>query len=160
MFRPIHNIRNLAEAEILKARLASRRATELAIGWFIVAVLALMGFGMLFLAAFLALSTVYGHTVAALIIGGIILVITVVVALFVGPLRKREAEEAAEAASQQARADISSDISQITALLEGFGVGSSGLGGSGSVSRLLMMAGAGLAMGLLSKKFGKKSKRD
>ena len=160
MFRPIHNAKRLAEAEILKARLASRRATERAIGWFVVAGLALMGFGMLFLAAFLALSDVYGHTIAALIVGGVILIIAVVVALFVGPLRKRAAEDAAEAASQQARADISSDLSQITALLEGFGVGSSGLGGSGSVSRLLIMAAAGLGMGLLSKKFGKKSKRD
>ena len=159
MLRPIHNVKRLVEAEILKARLASRRATEQAIGWFIVAGLALMGFGMLFLAVFLALSNVFGHTVAALIVGGVILVVALMVALFVGPLRKHAAEDAAQAESQDARAELSSDLSQVTALLEGFGIGSGGFGGS-SMNRLLIMAAVGLGMGLLSKKARKKPKKN
>jgi len=160
MLSLLRNVRQLADAEIRRARLASRRATEQAIGWFIVAGLALMGCGMLFLAAFLALSDAFGHIVAALVVGGVVLVIAVIVALFIGPLRKREAEEAAEAASQKARAEISDDISQITAVLEGFGIArGSGLGAPGGVSRLLLLAGLGLGFGMLSKKIKKKSKR-
>lgn len=158
MLQPFDHVKRVIDAEINKARVASRRATGRAIGWFVVAGLALMGLGMLALALFLALSDAYGHTVAALIVGGGLLVIAAIVALFaVGPLRSRKAEVAAETASRQARTDLASDISQVAALIEGFGAGS-GSGGSKGASKILIFAAIGLGLGLVSKKVGKKSK--
>ena len=160
MLKPFEDVKRVIDAEVNKARVTSRRATGQAIGWFVVAGLALMGLGMLFLALFLALSDVYGHTIAALIVGGGILVIAAIVALFtVGPLRSRKAEIEAEAASKQARADLMSDVSQVAALMEGFSAGS-GSGGSKAASKLLVFAAIGLGLGLVSKKVGKKPKAD
>ena len=159
MLKPFEDVKRVIDAEINKARVASRRATGQAIGWFIVAGLALMGLGMLSLALFLALSDAYGHVTAALIVGGGLLVIAAIVALFaVGPLRSRTAERAADAASRQARSDLASDISQVAALIEGFGAGSGG--GSSGASKILVFAAIGLGLGLVSKKVRKKSKTD
>lgn len=160
MLNPFQDIKRVFDAEVNKARVASRRATTQAMGWFVVIGLGLMGVAMLLLAAFLALSDAYGHIVAALIIGGVILVIAVLVALFVvGPLRSRRAEMEARAEAEMARADVASDLSQVMALMEGFGLGR-GRSGSTGTGRLLIVAAVGLGLGLISRKLNRKPKSD
>jgi divalent metal cation (Fe/Co/Zn/Cd) transporter len=152
------DLRRVIDAETQRAQAASRGMTFQAVGWFVVAGLGLMGLAMLLLAAFLALSEVYGHTVAALIVGGVILLLAVVVALFVGRFRSRGAEREAREAAKAARDDLLGDFSQIAALLEGFGAGRSG-GGGADLKKLMLYAAIGLGFGAMSKKFSGDSKK-
>lgn len=158
MLKIFRDLRRVVDAETQRARVASRGATYQAIGWFVVAGLGLMGVAMLLLAAFLALSEVYGHTIAALIVGGVILLLAVVAALLVGPFRSRHAEREAQEAAKTARADLAGDFNQIAALLEGLSAGR-GSGGGSDPKKLLIYAAIGLGIGALSKKFSGDSKK-
>lgn len=124
---PLFRLQRVADAEMLRARIKAR-AAAIRIGVYLSAgVLALVGVGFFLLAGFLTIAKSHGLIAAALVMGGIVLILALLLALLAGPLSGRRLAAAADIAANQARADLKADAAQLGALAGRLG-GSVGAG--------------------------------
>lgn len=121
MFGPTRKLETLADAELLRLRLAMRGAVIRAAILVFVAFLALVGFALAAAALAFALSDVYGAPLGALIAAAIMFVVAAVLALLSAPLSRSRERKSAEDASRAARQDIADDIAKVKSLAGGLG---------------------------------------
>ncbi|MEO3433448.1 hypothetical protein [Inquilinus sp. CAU 1745] len=125
---PLFRLQRVADAEMLRARIRAR-AAAIRFGVYLFAgLLGLVGVGFFLLAGFLALAKSQGLIVAALVMGGIVLILALLLALLARPLSGRRLVAAADIAANQARADLKADTAQLGLLAGGLGA-SAGAGG-------------------------------
>jgi|ThiBioDrversion2_1041553.scaffolds.fasta_scaffold71964_1 hypothetical protein len=147
MLDPTPNIRRLAEAELYRAELEARRAVG-RLAWVGAAMLiAAIALVMLVMAAFLALSQLYGPTLAALITGAGLLVLAMAALLLARrpPSRADRLEmEIANRTITEARHEIRRDFEQFERRLDQLSMGVLGLikGSSAHLPVLTVILGA------------------
>lgn len=119
MFGPTRKLETLAEAELLRFRLAMRGAVIRAVILLFAAFVALIGFGLAAVALAFALSDIYGAPLGALIAAGIAFLAAASLALLAQPLSRSREQKSAEEASRSARQDIADDIAAVKSLAGG-----------------------------------------
>ncbi|HMM15900.1 MAG TPA: phage holin family protein [Parvibaculum sp.] len=148
MLDPTPNMRRLAEAELLRAEIEAkrfaRRATWLGLG----ALFVTLAIIMLVLAAYSALSQIYGPAWAAAIMGGV-LVVLAAIALLLGASKKegraaRLEMELANRAVEDARREIRRDFEILEKRLDELSMGLLGLvrGSAQNLPILTLILGA------------------
>lgn len=113
-------LEHLAEAEIVRARVAMRGMVIRAMIYCFAATAAFIGIVMLAISCALALSEIYGPPIGALLTAGIALLLALLLALLAGPLSGRRARALADQAAKTAREDVAEELSGAMALAELF----------------------------------------
>lgn len=147
---PIRDARILAEAELLRARASARSLVKQSLFQVVAVLLGLGGLLLLVVAGFLALADAYGSLFAALLMGGALFLLALVLVLVARPLSRSPELEAAERASRQARADLRSDGEALQSVLRVLSGDLSEWSGDKRLSILVAAFGAGLGLGLRS----------
>ncbi len=147
---PIADVRNLAEAELLRARATARAVARQSVFHVFAMLVGLIGLVMLVVAGFLALSEAYGPVNGALITGGLMLAVAFLVILVARPLSRGPDLEAAREASKQARADVASDAEALQAVLRILSGDASQWSAENRMQVLMAAFGAGLGLGMKS----------
>jgi hypothetical protein len=148
---PLADARTLAEAELLRARAATRALARRGLYQGVAVLVGLVGLVMLVVAGFLALSDAYGAVNGALLTGGILLAAAVLLALAARPLSRSRSLDHAERAASQARADLRGDADALQTLLRLLSGDASTWTAEHRLSVLVAAFGAGLGFGLRSR---------
>jgi len=148
---PVPHIRKLAEAELYRAELETRRLAKrlsyVGVGVFV----GLLAFTMLALSGFLALAEIYGYPLAALITGVVLAVITGILLIIASrePNRADKLEvELAQRAIAEARLELRRDYDQAERALNDMTFGLVGLmknAGGSNVSLFAILLGIAAA---------------
>jgi len=154
---PIRDARILAEAELLRARVSARSLVKQSLFQVVAVLLGLGGLLMLAVAGFLALAESYGELRAALLLGGALFFLALVLVLIARPLSRSAELEAAERASRQARADLKSNGEALGSVLRILSGDLSEWSADKRVSILVAAFGAGIGLGLRA---GRRPPRD
>jgi len=145
---PIRDARILAEAELLRARAGARSLVKQSLFQVVAVLLGLGGLLMLAVAAFLALSEAFGALYAALLVGGVLFSLALLLVLLARPLSRSADLAAAERASQQARHDLRSDTEALQTVVRVLSGDLSEWTSEKRISILVAAFGAGIGLGI------------
>jgi arginine exporter protein ArgO len=145
---PIADARNLAEAELLRARASARSLVKQSLFQVVAVLLGLGGLLMLVVAGFLALAEAYGTLNAALLMGGAQFFLALALLLLARPLSRSADLKAAEHAARQARADLAGDAQALQSVLRILSGDASAWTAERRTSVLVAAFGAGIGLGL------------
>jgi hypothetical protein len=150
MFGAKQKLEHVAEAEMLRARVAMRGMAIRAVFYGLAAIAAFIGVVMLAVACAIALSDIYGPSIGTLLTAGIAFLLALLLALLAGPLSGRRARELADQAARSAREDLSAELRSVADLARAFRKPSGEAGKSGKSSLVMPLAIGALAAGFLA----------
>ena len=145
---PIRDARILAEAELLRARAGARSLVKQSLFQVVAVLLGLGGLLMLAVAGFLALSGAFGSLYAALLVGGVLFLLALILIFVARPLSRSPELAAAERASKQARQDLHSDTEALQSVVRVLSGDLSEWTREKRLSILIAAFGAGLGLGI------------
>ena len=145
---PVRDARILAEAELLRARAGARSLVKQSLFQVVAVLLGLGGLLMLAVAGFLALSEAFGALYAALLVGGVLFFLALLLVLLARPLSRSADLAAAERASKQARQDLRSDTEALQTVVRVLSGDLSEWTSEKRISILVAAFGAGIGLGI------------
>ncbi len=151
MILPVRNVERLVNAELARSRVLLKTMRRRALVLVFAVVFASIGVTMLFVAIFTVLSEIYGPATAALLVAGIafaILLVLVLVGMLAGRQERRQADEAA----RRAREEALRDIEAVSDLIQGLGHLAGGTPSFRPTGLALLAMGIGLLAGLTSRR--------
>ncbi|HEX7777254.1 MAG TPA: phage holin family protein [Parvibaculum sp.] len=146
MLEPTPNMRRLAEAEYLRIEMEARRLTQRML-WTVVSVLvALLALTMLALAVFFALASLYGNTLAALLVGAALSVLALASILYARRKPSRATTLEADLVArtvEDARREVQRDLAAFEKRIDDLNFGLLGLlkGSAGTLPIVTLVLG-------------------
>jgi hypothetical protein len=146
MLEPTPNMRRLAEAEYLRVEMEARRMTQRFVWTAISILVGFLALAMLSLAVFYALASLYGYTLAALIVGSVLAVLALASILYANRKPSRAALLEADLVArniEDARRELQRDLATFEKRIDDLSFGLLGLlkGSAGTLPIVTLVLG-------------------